>query len=379
MSKAPEKRKSRAPGPQFKRIIEGRTKLIIPSGSTDSGPASRTSAFYNPVMSGNRDVAVLFTRVVAEKGWSILDALGGTGAKGLRMAVESDVDISMHINDMNPLAYDIIRQNIELNGLGEVQASDMDFSDLLRRKKYDWIEIDPYGSPIKFVDLAVRRVRKNGILSITATDTAPLCGANPNTCRRRYMARPLKLGAKHETGLRILVGNVVKRAAVHDIGLCPLLSYYQGHFFRAYFRVTKGVRAADEQLGSIGFIEWEDEEGFSSSREFPTSEYWAGPLWLGGLKDPGIVTGLMDACDETIGKDTRKLLQTLQEELDRPPFHYHIDELARLFRSEPLKTVECVERLKELGARASTVHFSTKGFKTNAPFGYIREVFSSRK
>ncbi|MCK4266670.1 MAG: hypothetical protein KAX31_05270, partial [Thermoplasmata archaeon] len=135
MSKAPEKRKSRAPGPQFKRIIEGRTKLIIPSGSTDSGPASRTSAFYNPVMSGNRDVAVLFTRVVAEKGWSILDALGGTGAKGLRMAVESGVDLTMHINDMNPLAYDIIRQNIELNGLGEVQASDMDFSDLLRRKK----------------------------------------------------------------------------------------------------------------------------------------------------------------------------------------------------------------------------------------------------
>ena len=67
-------------------IIEGRTNLVVSNSCNQKGPAKKASVFYNPAMRTNRDLTVLFGRAVARKGWTYLDALGGTGAKGIRLA-----------------------------------------------------------------------------------------------------------------------------------------------------------------------------------------------------------------------------------------------------------------------------------------------------
>jgi len=314
----------------------------------------------------------------------MLDGLAGTGARGIRLAVEGP-EMNIHINDRGAGAYNIILKNIRLNGLKgirknikpnddkDIVTSKQDLYALLPTGKWDWIDIDPYGSPIIFVDQAAQRLSGDGVLSVTATDTAPLCGTFSKACRRRYMAKPLNTGCRHETGLRILVGAVIRRAAVTDIALTPELAYYQGHFFRAYFRKAGSARKADALLKRVGYLIFNGGE-YSISSDCPAGKSWAGPLWLGDLFERKLIREMLAKADEYMSKDTLKLLGILSDELLQPPYFYHTDDIARTFRVEPPRTAAAVDVLREQGFKASLVHYDTKGFRTDAGLKDLRKV-----
>jgi tRNA (guanine26-N2/guanine27-N2)-dimethyltransferase len=358
----------------LKSITEGKTRLMVPRTASSVGPGSKSAVFFNPAMASNRDVSVLYARCRAKTGWRMLDALGGTGARGIRLAVEAP-KMRILINDRVPEACKVIRKNIDLNKLDGIETAQQDLFTLLPTGKWDWIDIDTYGSPVAFVDQAVRRLAGGGTLSVTATDTAPLCGTHAKTCKRRYMARPLNSGCRHETGLRILVGNIIRRAAVMDIALVPELAYFQGHFFRCYFMKKASARQADAQLGELGHLELKKGE-YAVSKECPEGNLWVGPLWLGDLFDRKLVRRMLAAADESTATETRKLLAILKEELTQPPYHYDTDELARSLKVEPPKTMAAVEMLKERGHKASLVHYSTKGFRTDAVIEEIKDALT---
>ena len=355
-------------------IIEGHTKLVVPDTGKDIGPASKARIFYNPAMRSNRDITILFGKAMAKDDWNILDALGGTGAKGIRLANELDQDIDVQINDLSSEAFHIIKKNITANKLKNAKASNEEFNALLSDGGFEWIDIDPFGSPVKFIDLAARRLSRGGILSITATDTAPLCGAKPETCQRRYLATPLNSETCHEFGLRILVGNAVRRAAVFDYGLEPVLAYYHGHYFRAFFRKKKGARTANAGLEKIAYVQWDKKKGYSIHTDQPTGDY-AGPIWTGNLWEPAIVKKMLKLCDDTVGKESLKILENLGNELLQPPYHYHMDQVASLSNSEPLKTDSLVEELQKKGFTASGVHYNRKGFRTDASLSELIKIF----
>lgn len=65
-------------------------------------------------------------------------------------------------------------------------------------KRFQVIDLDPYGSPTQFLDLAVQCIEDGGILLVTCTDMAILCGNFPETCYVKYGAIPLKTQAHHE-------------------------------------------------------------------------------------------------------------------------------------------------------------------------------------
>ena len=366
------------PGPAKRgTIVEGRTVLTVPGGNREKGPGARGGVFYNPAMRTNRDITVLFGRSVAEEGWSYLDALGGTGAKGIRLAAEAGNGLRVTVNDLDRNAFALIKRNIRANGLESVAATNLEFNALLSQGGFDWIDIDPFGPPVKFVDLAVRRTSRNGILSITATDTAPLCGTKPDTCLRRYKAMPLNDRSCHETGLRILVGNTVRRAAVFDYGLEPVLAYYHGHYFRAYFRKRKGAQAANDALANIGYLAWDGKSGFSERETQPAKGKYAGPLWTGPLWQTKAVKKMLAACDGSEHRETVGLLESVLSELQAPPYHYHIDDLARRTGTRPLKTDDLVGLLKKAGHKASGVHYDRKGVKTDAGLWALGQMFNN--
>jgi tRNA (guanine26-N2/guanine27-N2)-dimethyltransferase len=362
---------------KLNHIIEGRTNLVVPESGNQKGPAKKASIFYNPAMRTNRDITVLFGKAGAKKGCSYLDALGGTGAKGIRLANESGIEMEVMVNDYSPKAFDTINKNIAANKLENVQSSCLEYNALLSDRSFDWIDIDPFGSPVKFIDLAVQRLARNGVLSITATDTAPLCGARPEVCERRYMARPMRGGCVHEMALRILVGSTVRRAASLDVGLTPMLAYYYGHYFRAFFKMKKTASAANTSLKSLGYISWGKEDGYSVHATQPENGKYAGPLWTGDLWEPELVSRMLSVCDDSMSKETVSTIRKIDEELLQPPFHYHMDELARMTGSDPMKTKDMVRILGEQGYNSSMVHYNQKSFKTDAGIPALREIFKS--
>ena len=73
---------------------------------------------------------------------------------------------------------------------------------LIFQDRFDVIDLDPYGSPTPFLDAAVQSVADGGMLCITATDMAVLCGNSPETCYTKYGAIALKSKSCHEMALR---------------------------------------------------------------------------------------------------------------------------------------------------------------------------------
>ena len=66
------------------------------------------------------------------------------------------------------------------------------------------IDVDPFGSPAAFVDRAVQSVAEGGMLLITATDLAVLCGQVPEKSYALYGSFSIKAPFMHENALRLV-------------------------------------------------------------------------------------------------------------------------------------------------------------------------------
>lgn len=73
---------------------------------------------------------------------------------------------------------------------------------------YDAVDLDPYGSPTQLLDSAVQAVAEGGLLLVTATDMAVLCGNNGEACWGKYGSYPLHRPYCHEMALRILLAAI---------------------------------------------------------------------------------------------------------------------------------------------------------------------------
>lgn len=364
--------------PGLTKVTEGTTELLVPDNFCRKGPGARSGdLFYNKQMEFSRDVSVMFGRAMFSEGQRILDGLAATGARGLRLANECGVKAEFQLNDRNIMAAVLMRQNAATNSLDHVAISCRDLRALLSEEKFDYIDVDPFGSPVPFVDAALQSCRTRGVVAITATDTAPLYGTYPKTSLRRYGALSARSPFAHETGLRILIGYMIREAAKHDRACEPILCYHSDHYFRCYFRVVNGASRANTLLDSIGYSRYDRaslERGISVSRESASD---AGPLWLGRLMSPKVL-GQMDATlDLGTHNRCRKALEVWREEADSPALFYKVDELAKRTKHSPAPLDVLIEAIRNEGHSASRTHFDPKGVKTDMECGRLLKLFSS--
>jgi len=367
-------------------VREGLARILVPKAER----IYDAPVFYNPVMALNRDISVLVARVLESK--RVLDALSATGIRGIRYALESPAG-EVWLNDISEEAYSLMKRNVALNFEGELHE-DGDRSYLRGEKLivlnrgdanrlmaenfryFDLVDLDPFGSPMEFLDTALRSVRRRGVLAVTATDTGVLCGAYARACVKNYLARPIRGELCHEAGLRILIGVIARYTAKYDLGIEVLLAYYRDHYFRAFVRFRSGARKAEKSLAQLGYL-WQDENGrFTYERAFlPEKPKAYGPLWLGPLKDGAFMEKLVKELEdfEPAHKKTGPFVELLSEELD-VPFHYDTHALARKNSLEVRKVSEVIERLIEMGYSTSRTHFSPTAIKTNAPFEVVLDV-----
>ena len=383
-----------------KTIIEGTTKVLVPIPLEGvSFPPSAAPVFYNPQMELNRDINVAATaafvnrlilklqshRDIVPADITYVDALSASGIRGIRVA--NELGISAVLNDWNEDSYDLIVKNIELNNLSETTtASRKDANVLLHEKRFNIVDLDPFGTPTPFLDAAARSAVH--LLEVTATDTAPLCGAHLNSGIRKYAAVPLNNEYHSEMGMRILLGKIARELAKHEKAMIPLLSHATRHYVRTYVQVQKGAKRTDKTLKEMGFISNCPNCGFRKpvfglavhiDKECPicgTTTEIAGPLWLGQLHEVEFCNEVLLELEKRHLKTKEKAMKIItlcRDELNIPMFYNQHVICKRLGISA--STIDSlISALKEHGYEASRTHFDGISFKTNAEITDIERI-----
>jgi tRNA (guanine26-N2/guanine27-N2)-dimethyltransferase len=372
-------------------IREGSTDVFVPvHDPATSFPPSSALVFYNPRMELSRDINVAcmmaFTADISEaRNYTYLDAMAASGIRGIRVANEANLSVTL--NDVNPLAYKLIKRNVRhLNVRAEV--TNVDANVVMSQKKFSIIDVDPFGTPAPFIDAACRSACK--MLCITATDTAPLSGAHFSAGVRRYAAVPANTEYHAENGIRILVGAIVRALVKYDKYAIPLLSHATAHYYRVYVKVGRSSKSADECINELGFLAFCPncrhryyEKGLSPPMKNEctlcgSSMNLTGPLWLGKLHDgtfcQAILVKLKEGNFQTKGQ-SEKLITLCKDELDTVSFYdYH--KIAKDLKLAPMPIDNVLNELRRNGYQASRTHFSGTSIKTNANIHVLKAILS---
>jgi len=361
----------------FQTITEGTTEILVfKTKKSNKGPGSKEGLpFYNPSMELNRDLSILICQWSinnSEKKFKLLDGLASGGIRGLRFRNELNGDFEVSINDWDENALKLIKKNVEKLKTKDIGIYNKNLNTLLSEESFDYIDVDPFGSPAIFVDSAIRSIKNNGIIACTATDTATLCGVYPKVCIRRYGAVPFYSNVMKEIGLRILLGFICRQAGKYDKGIEPIVCYVTDHYFRVYIIVKNGVKKANESVQQLGYVKSGEYFGFEKT------DRDIGPLWLGKLQNKKIIIDLRTILsNKKLNKKNQlfKLLDLLEEESDGPNSFYSTDSLASFLKKSPPKMELLFKGLKTMGYDVYRTHFSPVGFKTNAPLNIIEKMF----
>lgn len=357
-------------------LREGKVTLNIELPKVIS---SRMDVFYNPYMRENRDISLLIILSVGKEDLEVCDPMGASGVRLLRMLMETSKVKRVIYNDINPSSVEFFKGLLESHKVpkDKVEIHQEDACLLLRKlRKVHYVDIDPFGSPVPFLESGILSVARHGILGITSTDTSVLSGTYPSTCIRRYGSRPL-LSAEfyHEVGIRILIKKVVEEGAKLDYALKPIFSYSYRHYFRVFFKKDVGPRRADGLLKEIGYLLYCDSCLYRKGVDVESLVYScphcgnrlliSGPLWLGELWDLELVEKLWELRGMVeISKETNKLLKRIRQEARYKTLgFYTVSSLAKAFK---LSQPPPIERFLEVFEGVRT-HYTGEGFRTELP------------
>ncbi len=380
----------------YETVKEGKVKTVVPKldafvkQPSDYAP-SKAPVFYNPVMELNRDISVLafqaYQRIVNRK-ISICEPLTGSGIRGIRFAAEIHSVEKVVISDISERAIKLAKYNVYLNGLQDrVTVQHKDANCLLSchgapRKRFDVVDVDPFGSPVPYLDSAIRALRNNGLLAITATDLAPLCGVHSKACARKYGGKPLRTEYCHELADRLLAGCTATVAAKHDIGIRVVFSHCTDHYVRVYAEIGYGAKRADASVKNLGYVlhcfnclHRETAKDPLTKRiekcpECGSKMEYAGPIWLEKIFDKQFCESMVKENTHTAFRNSgkiAKLLSLAKGESEAPATYYVLDKISNKL-ALPMPSVDAMlQLLRDNGFQSFPTHFSSRGIKTDAP------------
>ncbi|MFB5599248.1 MAG: tRNA (guanine(10)-N(2))-dimethyltransferase [Nitrososphaeraceae archaeon] len=388
----------------LKKIREGHTELLVPKASFEEKVPPHYPAFFNPLARLNRDISIYIYRAFLKfknstEEITFADALGGLGSRGLRVAVEVPRVSKIFINDINKSAIDISRESATLNSIAEKCIfSSMDVCEFLisnnttRTNRFSIIDLDPFGSPAPFIDCILRSIQNEGLISITATDTAVLSGKYQKACLRKYFGVSVNNVYSNETAIRLLLSSLALTAARLGISISPIFAHSNRHYFRVYIKVFFSKTLSNDVFSNIGLIEHcfkcGNRQAIKSSmasnlcKNCDEKTSIAGQLWIGHLYDKQLISVISQAVAEDGSenkqlKEINKIFTTSLDEIDDIPYYFSIDEISSILKTTPRKLSYIIEKLSLSGFRSSKTILRPMGFKTNASIGEILSILKN--
>ena len=386
----------------LKEYTEGRTSFLTADVKKYTGekkqPTTDMPVFYNPRMRVNRDLSVIFLTSYMKRNQVelICEPLAGSGVRTLRYLNEVPGDFNATLCDANPLAIETATRNLErYHMLERTKTIRGDAKSLIitesRDKRFDFVDIDPFGSPVPYLNAAVQSLNpRGGLLGATATDMPALCGVYPRVSLRKYGGMSTRAPLTHEIAVRLLLGRIYGIAAMNDCAITPLAVLSTDHYVRVWTRIKGNKTLANRQADSMGFIklcpkcygvyvrtirESMDSE-FKHQREGCTGTVsTAGPLWIGDMFDREILSTAKKIYEKDTAaydKRTGTLLNQMSMEQDMVKFPYlDIHSLCDMHDLPSPKRDDVIRLIQEKGYQAVRTHFKATAIRTDAP---AREV-----
>ena len=372
-------------------IQEEDTTIKVP----DSQDLTRgAEVFYNPEMKFNRDISCLVlaedfkSKIDKRDYYSVCDSMTASGVRAIRYFKELQKIEKEHkkqifciyLNDIKEEALGHAKENLKLNKLDNQTGKKIFLNNgkaesLFSVNKYDFVDIDPFGSSVYYLDSFFGNCMHNCLLATTYTDTAPLCGTYPKTCFIRYFAKPAHMDNMQEIGLRILIAKTNIIAAMHEKTYHPLVSFSRRHYFRFFGRVKKSSKGKiKEHLNNIGYMLYCNkcmERKFVDLDLFNNKDNkcscgevydYAGPLWTGNLHDTGFCKKISSSAKD---EKMKEFIEILMEENKINGICYSLHELAKASKKDILRTEKAIEIIKKEGFSASHCHYSGLFIKTD--------------
>jgi tRNA (guanine26-N2/guanine27-N2)-dimethyltransferase len=391
---------------------EGKTALAVPS----LDEPKMIPAFFNPRGKFVRDISlVCYSAYSSEKrakgsDFTFADSLAGTGARGIRVANEVTLVDTVFLNDINSRALEFAKKSAKLNALGNkcVFSHSEVCSFLTSRiqnegERFDFVDVDPFGTPSDYIDSALRSVKDGGMLSLTATDSALLCGVYPKVALRKYLGLSLRTDYCHEVGMRLLFGLASQMAMRLETGIEPIFCHHDMHYFRVYLSIKVGNSYSKENEKKIGFIlhcfgcgyrsiisrdqffslrqdsrmgKRNDSDNMQpgslplicpncgkGSPEKGGRLGIGGPLWIGRIQSPEFLSRCREISKESL----------FAEELDLP-LYYDLTSIHLKKGTSMPKITTVLEKLKSLGFLASRTHLNPNALRTDAKMEVLQKA-----
>jgi tRNA (guanine26-N2/guanine27-N2)-dimethyltransferase len=336
--------------------------------------------FYNPIMQLNRDISLMILKTFNKNNLKIADPMAGSGIRSIRFLKELNPEKieKIYLNDHSDKAIKLIKENIDLNNINydKIIINNIDANKFLEENKpFDYIDIDPFGSPNPFLMKGIECLSKEGILAVTATDTSSLSGTYQKACIRKYWAKPLRNELMHEIGIRILIRKVQMLASPFAISLLPILSYSTDHYMRIFFIKDKGKEKVDNIFSNHQYLLFCNNCFYFEKSKIIINNIcpncnknveYAGPLWSGDLYNKEFIEKI-DIDDNNYSQKAKKIINQIKKESKIDiPFFYDIHKLSRIYKFELKKIDLIIENLEKHNFIASRTHISNYGIKTNA-------------
>ncbi|MBI4176896.1 MAG: tRNA (guanine(10)-N(2))-dimethyltransferase [Candidatus Aenigmarchaeota archaeon] len=343
-------------------------------------PDSRKEVFYNPVMELSRDISVAFLQAVGSD-LVVCDLLSGSGARAVRYAREAGAK-TVYANDASPAAEKCIMENARINKVADkIIVSRSGANGFLKSYKgrFDFIDIDPFGSPVYFLDEVAKSAKTGSYLAVTATDCGALAGVFPKTCDERYGVSLERTECFKEVGVRNLVGVVAARLAKQKLHVRCLLAHATEHYFRAFLEIAgSGNDFLDKfyHCRACGYCTFKKtlKCGFCNS-----VVSILGPVWSGTLYDKQLCFDMLDKLKQTYfktSKEARKILLSVTGELEQP-FYYDVHRISEKMSRNTPHTNFLISELRKSGFAATRTQFSDTSIKTDAGMDEIKSLIAT--
>ena len=152
--------------------LEGATPMLLPAPENidehfGRGPGAKSTreVFHNPAMNGSRTRSVLLMHRLFELGWlpkgslRALDGLGASGIRARRWISEIPEEMSQRIDAHVPILPSSLEWARQIKNVLRKENAHFIEGDLRARvlsNGWHWIDLDPFGSPVTFLDLSFK-------------------------------------------------------------------------------------------------------------------------------------------------------------------------------------------------------------------------------